>query len=281
MSPKTPSASADTAAFVPALPQDATVKVVGLGGVGGILARYLAIFLASLPRSGGLRLILMDGDTFEAGNGSRMYFSRTGNKAAVLRDDLIDHFADSDLMIAAVEEYVTPDNIARLVREGDVVLLAVDNHAARKLVSDFCAEHLCNVCLISGGNDGVGMDTWGRRTRGTYGNCQIYVRRDGENASAPLTRHHPEIADPADVLPTDKSCGDLVASVPQIVFTNLTVAAAMLNAFWLYACGRLHYGECVFDIAEGLMRPLPLAGPHPREQTAPPQPARGSEAGAR
>jgi len=32
----------------------------------------------------------------------------------------------------------------------DLVLLAVDNHATRKLVSDHCAR-LDNVCLISGG----------------------------------------------------------------------------------------------------------------------------------
>ena len=40
-----------------------TIKIVGLGGVGSIVARYLAVFLASLEQP--LRLVLIDGDTFE------------------------------------------------------------------------------------------------------------------------------------------------------------------------------------------------------------------------
>ena len=32
------------------LPPGAAVKVIGLGGVGGIVVRYLAVFLASLMR---------------------------------------------------------------------------------------------------------------------------------------------------------------------------------------------------------------------------------------
>ena len=34
----------------PELPGTATVKIIGLGGVGSILARYAAIYLASLPQ---------------------------------------------------------------------------------------------------------------------------------------------------------------------------------------------------------------------------------------
>ena len=139
----------------------------------------------------------------------------------------------------------------------------MDNHATRKLVSDFCATRRSNICLISGGNDGVGEDASGRRLRGTYGNCQVYIRRDGQDVSPALTRYHPEIAQPADHLPTDQSCTELVASVPQILFANLTAAAAILNSLWLHLCGALHYGEICFDVAEGLMRPLPLMQPTP------------------
>ena len=75
-------------ALVPELlPDDAAVKIIGLGGVGGIVARYLSIYLASLHRP--LRLFLIDGDVFEAANASRMLFSRHGNKAAVIRDELM------------------------------------------------------------------------------------------------------------------------------------------------------------------------------------------------
>jgi molybdopterin/thiamine biosynthesis adenylyltransferase len=242
------------------LPPGAAVKVIGLGGVGGIVVRYLAVFLASLMRP--LRLVLIDGDTFEPANASRMYFARTGNKAAVVRDDLLGHFSDAPLSIIAIPEYVVPENLERLLHDGDVVLLAVDNHPSRKALSDFCGR-LRNVCLISGGNDGVGKDASGNELRGTYGNCQIFIRRDGEDASPPLTRYHPEIREPADRLPTEKGCDELVASVPQILFANMTAAAAMLNAFWLYVCGALPYSEVAFDIAEGLMRPVDLPAPAP------------------
>jgi hypothetical protein len=97
--------------------------------------------------------------------------------------------------------------------------------------------------------------------RGTYGNCQAYVRRAGTDVSPSLTRYHPEIQEPADRLPTDVSCTEMVAKVPQVLFTNLTTASAMLNALWLYLCGALYYSELSFDIADGLMRPAALPGP--------------------
>ena len=127
-------------------------------------------------------------------------------------------------------------------------------------MSDHCSR-LESVCLISGGNDGVGPDGSGRMLRGTYGNCQVFARRAGADVSPPLTRYHPEIQEPADHLPTDVSCTEMVAKVPQILFTNLMTASAMLDALWLYLCGALHYSELSFDIADGLMRPAALPGP--------------------
>src|SRR5262245_6835904 len=201
----------------PRLDRVGSVKLIGLGGIGGIVARYGAMFLASLDRA--VRLVLIDGDAFELSNASRMYFSGHGNKAEVTRADLLPRFAESPLTLVAVPEYVTPENLDRLVREGDLVILCVDRHASRKLVNDHCAK-LRDVVLISGGNDGVGPDATGKHLRGTFGNVQVYVRRHGEDASPSLTRFHPEIAQPGDKLPTDLSCTELIASVPQLLFTN-------------------------------------------------------------
>jgi molybdopterin/thiamine biosynthesis adenylyltransferase len=246
----------------PDVPDNTAIKLIGLGGVGGITARYLAMFLASLDRA--IRLVLIDGDSFEPSNATRMFFGDCGNKAATLQRELLDRFADSSLMLTAVEEYVTAGNMDRLIRDGDIVILAVDNHATRKLVSEFCASHRDEVCLISGGNDGIGRDTSGRETRGTYGNCQVYIRRAGRDVSPCLTRYHPEIREPRDNNPAEESCTDLVESVPQILFANLAAASAILNAFWLFCCASLHYSELGFDIAEGLMRPTPLPDPPSR-----------------
>jgi len=240
----------------PSLRGDLSIKLIGVGGVGGIVARYGAIYCASLDCNA--RLVLIDGDKFEASNASRMFFGSHGNKAEVIREELLPRFTDSRLSLIAIEEYVSRKNNKRLIHNGDIVLLTVDNHATRKLVSDYCAKELKEVCLISGGNDGVGKDASGRVLRGTYGNVQIYLRRAGKDVTPPLTRYHPELQKPADRLPTEKSCTELVKSVPQILFTNLMVASAILNALWLHLCEALHYGELALDIADGLMRPTNL-----------------------
>jgi hypothetical protein len=232
------------------------VKLIGLGGVGGIVARYLAVFLSTLEAA--IRLVLVDGDEFEPKNASRMLFSEDGNKAAVVRDDLLDALPESSLTLVAVEEYVTEENLPRLLHEGDLVILAVDNHATRKLVSDHCRDHLDDVCLISGGNDGVGEDSTGRVLRGTYGNVQVHLREGGVEVTPRLCLFHPEILEPADRLPTDLSCTELLESVPQILFANLTAAACILNAVWLHLTGTLAYAELAFDIAAGRMAPVPL-----------------------
>lgn len=258
----------------PVLRSDLSVKLIGAGGVGGIVARYGAIYCASLDSN--VRFVLIDGDEFEASNGTRMFFGRQGNKAEVIREELLPRFTESRLSLMAIDEYVSRKNITRLIHNGDIVLLTVDNHATRKLVSEYCAKALEEVCLISGGNDGVGKDASGRMLRGTYGSVQIYLRRAGRDVTPALTRNHPEIQQPADRLPTEKSCTELITSVPQILFTNLMVASALLNAFWLYLCDVLHYGELALDIADGLMRPtnplllpnLPSSNVRPTVKTA-------------
>jgi len=237
----------------PELPENCSVKLIGLGGVGSIVARYGAVFLAAQNRNA--RLVLIDGDHFEQSNASRMLFGAYGNKAAITCDELLPRFAESHLALLAIEEFVTRENLPRLVHEDDIVILTVDNHATRKLVNDHCLS-LNNVCLISGGNDGMEQVSPGRVRRGTFGNVQVYRRRAGAEFTAPLTHRHPEIENPADHHPSEKNCTELVTSVPQILFTNLMVAACILDTLWLHLCGALHYGELAFDIAEGLMRPV-------------------------
>ena len=83
-------------------------------------------------------------------------------------------------------------------------------------------------------------------------------RRGGRDQTPPIAAYHPEIANPRDALPTDLSCTEALSSVPQILFTNLTTASAMLNAFFLHTCRSLDYPELCFDVADGLMRPVQL-----------------------
>jgi molybdopterin/thiamine biosynthesis adenylyltransferase len=235
-----------------------SVKVIGLGGTGGIVARYAALYLASRNRPA--RLVLIDGDVFEARNAARMFFRSVGNKAAVKRDELLALLPDSSLTVLAVEEFLTPENIGRLIRSGDLVFLCVDNHPTRKLVSDHCGQ-LDDVALVSGGNDGVGPDSTGAVRSGTYGNCQIYLRSDGLDLTPSLSRYHPEIESPVGPAPGQPDCLEAVAATPQLLFANLTAATVMLNSFYLHLCDVLPYAEVVFDLAEGVMRPLALPVP--------------------
>lgn len=246
----------------PQLSDGARVKLIGAGGTGGIVARYGLMFAASLADLQGANVAwtIIDGDEFEDSNRQRMFFSHDGNKAAVLCDDLIDLVIDSSVTLTAVEEYISEDNMSRLLHNGDIILLTVDNHATRKLVSQYCEYELDEFALFSCGNDGIEEDSSGRTLRGTYGNCQIYLKGTYESPS--LTQFHPEIGNPVDMLPTaTKHCTEIIASTPQILFANLAAASSLLNALWLYLCDRLHYSELAFDIADGKMQPLAIPAP--------------------
>ncbi len=239
----------------PVLPTGATFKVVGLGGVGSIVARYLAVFLASLDQA--LRLVLIDGDSFEESNAARQLFAYAGNKARVVSDELLDRLAGSLLTIEAIEEYLTPDNTERLIREGDFVLAALDNHKTRLLLTQR-ASQLRNVAFISGGNDGVGPETAdGPAQRGTMGSIQVQLRREGRDITPPLTHYHPEIANPVDRRPDELDCIEALQSQPQMLFTNMMTATCILTTLMLQVCdGALHYSELSFDVADGVMRPV-------------------------
>lgn len=256
--------------LTPSLDDIESIKIIGLGGVGSIAARYLSLFLAAQKVD--LRLVLIDGDEFELKNADRMFFNVLGNKADVLRKELLEWLGGMHLSIISVREYVNDENIENLIRERDLVLLCVDNHKTRKMISDHCAK-LDNVCLVSGGNDGVtigaegdmvvdmdaegdaDMDS-GAGTRGTYGNVQVYMRCEGLDVSPSLTDYHPEIEDPPDEHPDDLSCLELIESTPQVLFANLAVASAMLSTTWALLCGELDHNEVAFDILDAVMRPI-------------------------
>jgi hypothetical protein len=234
------------------------VKVIGLGGIGAHVAQGLAQFLAS---SGACpTLVLIDGDAYAERNRDRVLFETCANKALVKAREL-GQATQGRLGVFAVRQYVTPDNVGDLVGEREAVFLAVDNHASRKLVGDHCSR-LRDVVLVSGGNDGV-EDGRG----GTCGNVQVHVRRRGRNVTSPLTRFHPEIARPRDRRPDELDCAALAESAPQLLFTNLTVAAAMLSAFHAWLTGALDHEEVYIDIAQGRANPVrrhPAAPPRGR-----------------
>lgn len=232
-------------ALTPKFKPNTTIKIIGLGGVGSIVARYMSIFAAA--QNVPCKLVFVDGDQFEPKNSSRMFFGDYGNKAEVVRKELLSRFEDSQMAIISVPKYVTNENVGELIKDGDRVILCLDNHTSRRLVNQHCMS-LNNVVLISGGNQGIEPK---KGHRGTYGNVQIYVRKDGKDVTPDLEKFHPEIRTPADKHPEDVSCTEALESTPQLIWANLATASHICNTLYLYLCGELPYSEMCYDLSVG------------------------------
>ena len=200
------------------------IKVIGTGGIGlcllPVLCRYLNFSGEKHPS---VEISLIDGDTFEERNRERQAFDQVGPKATVTAIEYRDQFPRLTFWDNPV--YVADNNVIQLIRENDIVLLCVDNHKTRKLISER-AEELKNVTVISGGND------W------TDGNVLAHIRRDDKNLTPPLaSKFHPEILNPTDKNPADveqkaEGCNELAVSEPQLLITNNAIAATMLNVLF-------------------------------------------------
>lgn len=221
--------------------------VIGLGGVGGLVLRLLLPFLHHEGRPA--EVLAVDGDDFEERNRARMHFEELGPKALVLTGELAPVYGDR-VRIVPVPHYVTAQRARTLIQEGDVVFCQPDNHATRRVVERRCTR-LARVALFSGGNDGVEHGEGG-----TYGNVQVYLRDAGRDLTNPLSAYHPEIARPADRLPTQQGCAAAAASAPQLLFTNAAVAASLLGAFYAWHRGRLAYEEAYLDLVTGRHVPV-------------------------
>ena len=210
------------------------IKIIGLGGIGSILSDQICRFANYSIDSFQVKISLIDGDDYEYKNSERQSFNSLGSKADVKQNELSRKF--SKLIISSIPSYVTNENISTIILDGDLILMGVDNHKTRKIVSDYC-KTLDNVTLISGGNDY------------TDGNVQIYCRKEAKDLTPDLCDYHPEINNPRDKLPTEMSCEELSKSEPQLLFTNLTAATLMCQAF--YNAGirnEIKYCESYFDI---------------------------------
>lgn len=195
------------------------IKVIGTGGIGlcllPVLCRYLNYNGEKFPD---VQLSLIDGDHFEERNRERQDFDVLGAKATVTKDRLAEEFPR--LMIVDHPVFIAEHNVIQMIREGDIVLMCVDNHRTRKLISER-AEELKNVTVISGGNDL------------TDGNVLCHIRRDDQNITPPLASDfHPEIQNPTDKHPGEveqtQGCDQVVVAEPQLLFTNNLIAANML-----------------------------------------------------
>lgn len=111
------------------------VLVVGCGGLGGHIIDQLARIGV-----GGLRVV--DGDVFETTNLNRQLLSAVPLLGVSKARAAADHIrrVNPDVDVQAVETYMTEENVRSLVSGCDIVMDALDNIPARRLLASACAE---------------------------------------------------------------------------------------------------------------------------------------------
>lgn len=239
--------------------------IIGCGGIGSHLAHGLAMQLEHhAPRS---TLVLVDGDVFEPKNSIRQEFTKLGNKAMVVRDDIKDRARNTFVLARPVwivaeapnsddedAAYMTP---ADIIDEGDHVFCVVDNYAARKLVLDY-ASTLDNIDIYTGGNGSVETGD------PLEGSIYHYVRRDGEDVTMHPAVMHQEFVNPQDRNPGELSCQERAAldGGTQLAAINIAVASFLLaraahSIFGTEQEKQAAYtkAEIYFDLNEGLALP--------------------------
>ena len=110
---------------------ESTIAVVGLGGLGSIIAYYLAA-------AGAGRLILVDKDNVEASNLNRQllyYTSDIGKPKAVIAAERLEKL-NPNIEAVSVPEELDWGLARRLAKEADVIVDALDNWRARLLLDE-------------------------------------------------------------------------------------------------------------------------------------------------
>lgn len=122
---------------------DSSVLVVGLGGLGGMLAVLLA-------RVGVGRLLLADGDVFLPANLNRQVLATEQtlgrNKAQVAAEHI--QQINPALQVEAIPDYLAPDNLPTYLSQVQVVTDGLDNLKSRRHL--FQAAQATGVPLVHG-----------------------------------------------------------------------------------------------------------------------------------
>ncbi len=217
------------------------VIIVGCGGIGSHLWDFIAQEIWSRfeinsdksVRYGQRRtvvnkFVLIDNDAVEIKNLFRQsYFpEHVGmSKAEALASKYHRALQKHKVSVEAKKMWI--DDKSKFFEDNDLILLGVDNHATRKMVSDILhpdrdtGHSLQNIMLVSGGNTG------------TLVTVQTMVIRGGKLSTASLEHMHPDITNPDDKHPRDVACTDRTAAVddPQLFRANLMAASQMFQIF--------------------------------------------------
>ena len=111
------------------------ICIVGCGGLGGyILEQFLRLGVESIT--------VIDGDCFEESNLNRQLLSTEnviGSFKALTAKERAQE-VNSQIKVHAVNVFLTEENARELLRDHDMVMDAVDNIAARRIMGKICEE---------------------------------------------------------------------------------------------------------------------------------------------
>ncbi|MGL4607348.1 MAG: HesA/MoeB/ThiF family protein [Eubacteriaceae bacterium] len=123
--------------------QNATIAVVGCGGLGGYV-------IEMLTRVGVGSLRLIDGDIFESSNLNRQLLSSEKNlgisKAAVGKERV--SVINSEVSVEAFHAFLKEENGLALLKNSDLVIDALDNVPSRFVLQTLCLKK--NIPLVHG-----------------------------------------------------------------------------------------------------------------------------------
>lgn len=114
---------------------ESRVAVVGLGGLGGLIAEMLA-------RAGVGRLTLIDGDRFSENNLNRQQLcteSDLGRGKADVAGERI-RALNGAVETRLVSEYLDESNVSACIGDAQLVIDALDNNGTRRIVSRYCGD---------------------------------------------------------------------------------------------------------------------------------------------
>ncbi len=195
------------------------IVVIGIGGIGGIVASALAQYHGG--RNDNREIILVDGDSFTIENRDRQYFEHLANKATHTAQILSTRYPD--LRLRSYDEYVDERNAFLIVPDQHIIFSCVDDHYARKVISLQC-DDIDNCILINGGNELLD------------GASQCSIRHNGVWLTPPLHVLYPHILE-AKQSERGRGCGQSPVSREQSFFVNFAIAADMLK-FYNYIVSR-------------------------------------------
>lgn len=109
------------------------VCVIGCGGLGGYVIELLG-------RLGIGYITAVDGDVFEETNLNRQLLSsefHIGKSKALTAKERMQH-VNSDITVQAICEYLTEENCDQIIAEHNIVVDALDNMSARRILERHC-----------------------------------------------------------------------------------------------------------------------------------------------